>query len=131
MNVTIDEREHRIRAVGSFDKTNVWASGTIIKDRLFFFGMYENRDSNPRDIDTLEAWYTDSNNDFWGGKLDWRSTDNHLLEQLAFSAEDESDTTQYKYNMETATMGESVDQSFDGSGCDREHNRKQEGRDIR
>src|SRR5690606_14122345 len=28
----------------SFYKANVWASGALIKDRLFFFGMYEQRD---------------------------------------------------------------------------------------
>src|SRR3546814_2590261 len=80
--------------------------------------MYENRDSNPRDIDTIEAWYTDSNNDFWGGKLDWRINDNHLLELLAFSDEAESDTTKYNYDWDTATRGASVGQSYDGSGGD-------------
>ncbi|HEY9541069.1 MAG TPA: TonB-dependent receptor [Luteimonas sp.] len=115
---TIDERDRRSRDDGSFYKTNVWASGAIIKDRLFFFGMYENRDSNPRDIDTIEAWYTDSNNDFWGGKLDWRINDNHLLELLAFSDEAESDTTKYNYDWDTATRGDSVGQSYDGSGGD-------------
>src|SRR3546814_2261667 len=80
--------------------------------------MYENRDSNPRYIDTIEAWYTDSNNDFWGGKLDWRINDNHLLELLAFSDEAESDTTKYNYDWDTATRGDSVGQSYDGSGGD-------------
>lgn len=115
---TIDERDRRSRDDGSFYKTNVWASGAILQDRLFFFAMYENRDSNPRDIDTTEAWYTKSNNDFWGGKLDWRITDNHLLELLAFSDETESDTTKYDYDWDDATRGDSTGQSYAGSGGD-------------
>src|SRR3546814_11485322 len=90
---TIDERDRRSRDDGSFYKTNVWASGAIIKYRLFFFGMYENRDSNPRDIDTTEAWYTDSNNDLWAGKLDGRSKPNHPQAQQAFYDDAQSRTT--------------------------------------
>ncbi len=32
----------------SLVKTNVWASGPIVKDKLFFFAMYEARGSSPR-----------------------------------------------------------------------------------
>src|SRR5690606_4329389 len=115
---TLVEVDRRSRDDGSFYKANVWASGALVQDRLFFFGMYEKRDSNPRDIDTIEAWYTDSNNDFWGGKLDWQINDDHSLELLAFSDEVESDTTKYDYDWDTATRGDEVGQSYDGSGGD-------------
>src|SRR3546814_19600081 len=115
---TIDERDRRSRDDGSFYKTNVWASGAIIKDRLFFFGMYENRASNPRDIDTIEAWYTDSNNDLRGGKLDWRINDHHLRELLAFSHGAEYDTTQYNYARDTDNRSAPVGHSTDGPGAD-------------
>ncbi|HBK46133.1 MAG TPA: TonB-dependent receptor, partial [Xanthomonadaceae bacterium] len=31
---------------GTHNKLNVWGSGAIVKDRLFFFGMYEARDTH-------------------------------------------------------------------------------------
>ncbi|WP_140908446.1 TonB-dependent receptor [Cognatiluteimonas lumbrici] len=115
---TIDERDRRSRDDASFYKANVWASGPILKDRLFFFAMYEKRDSDPRDIDTSEAWYTDSNNDFWGGKLDWQINDNHLVELLAFSDKADSSTVNYAYDWDSATRGEATGESFSGSGGD-------------
>ena len=114
----IVERDRTSRDGGSFYKANVWASGALIQDRLFFFGMYEQRDSNPRDIDTVEAWYTDSNNDFWGGKLDWQINDSHLLSLLAFSDKSESDTLNYEYDWDTATRGAAQGGSVAESGGD-------------
>lgn len=115
---TLDERDRRSRDDASFYKANVWASGPIVKDHLFFFAMYEKRDTDPRDIDTSEAWYTDSNNDFWGGKLDWQINDSHLLEFLAFSDKAESQTSKFKYDWDSATRGEPDGESFSGSGGD-------------
>jgi hypothetical protein len=115
---TIDERDRRSRDGGSFYKANVWASGPLVRDRLFFFAMYEMRDSNPRDIDTKQAWYTDSSNDFWGTKLDWQINDNHLVELLAFSDKADSDTSKYNYDWDAGERGRKSGESFDGSGGD-------------
>ena len=115
---TLDERDRRSRDDGSFYKANVWASGAIVKDRLFFFAMYEKRDSDPKDIDTVEAWYTDSNNDFWGGKLDWQINDNHLLELLAFSDKADSATSNYEYDWDSDTRGDKIGESYAGDGGD-------------
>lgn len=116
---TIDERDRTSRDASPLFKTNVWASGPIVQDKLFFFAMYENRDSKSKDVDTTEAWKTKSNNDFWGAKLDWRITDNHLLELLAFSDKVDSETTSYdQYDWDTNDYGPVSGASNAGSGGD-------------
>ena len=115
---SLDERDRTSRDDSSFYKTNVWASGAIVKDRLFFFGMYEVRDSQPRDIDTNEAYFTKGDNDFWGGKLDWRINDNHSLELLAFSDKADSVTSTYDYDWDTSVRGDKTGEASAGSGGD-------------
>jgi hypothetical protein len=115
---SLDERDRTSRDESPLFKTNVWASGPILKDRLFFFAMYEKRDADSQDIDTNEAWKTKSDNDFWGAKLDWRINDDHLLELLAFSDEADSVTTNYRYDWDTADFGERKGISNAGSGGD-------------
>jgi hypothetical protein len=90
---------------------NISLSGPIIEDTLFFYVLY-----NPRDIQADYAsgggtnWYEEESDDaFWGGKIDWNITDSHLLEFTGFS--DERTTTRvrstYDYlTGETGTPGD-------------------------
>lgn len=104
-NGELAARDRTTRDASPFYKANIWASGPIMKDKLFFFAMYEKRKSDPRDIDTTQAWFTRSDNDFWGTKFDWRINDDHLLELLAFSDKSDSATSNYKYTWDTEVLG--------------------------
>ncbi|KAF1699451.1 energy transducer TonB [Pseudoxanthomonas jiangsuensis] len=104
--VPVDYRSSRDSS--SFLKTNVWASGPVIEDKLFLFAMYEQRESDSAYYTSTsgERWNNaESGDGFWGAKLDWNITDNHLLELLAFSDEGESETTTYAYNWDAAELG--------------------------
>ena len=91
----------------SYTKTNVWGSGPLIKDKLFFFAMYEQRDVNSGATNSAGNSWTKgvADNGFWGTKLDWNITDNHSLELMAFSDEGETDSSVYTYNFDNAKVG--------------------------
>lgn len=100
-------------------KANVWASGPIVKDRLFLFAMYEDRDLATRNTNNAgSSWFqSGSENGFWGAKLDWQITDNHLLELLGFSDKDDSLTTTYDYDWGSNVVGDPVgDTTNEGGG---------------
>jgi hypothetical protein len=99
---------------------NIYASGAIIEDTLFFFALY-----NPRNVeseyDSFETGGdrtpTSSDDAFWGAKIDWNITDNHRLEYLIFSDENERTTDVFVAGDDTATSNDTYTGSvFDRSG---------------
>ena len=91
----------------SFFKTNVWASGPVVKDKLFLFAMYEKRDENGHNTsnDALTWFKNEADNGFWGTKLDWNINDNHSLALLAFSDETETTAGAYNYDWDDNVIG--------------------------
>jgi hypothetical protein len=101
-----------------FTKANVWASGPLVKDRLFLFAMYEQRENDQRYTNNVGNTWTDSQtgDGFWGTKLDWIITDDHQLEVLAFSDESDVGLSAFNYNFSTATQGAYQGDSFASNG---------------
>lgn len=108
------------RDSSKFIKANVWASGPIVKDRLFLFAMYEDRDLSGHNTNNAgSSWYENAAEDgFWGAKLDWQITDNHLLELLGFSDKSESLSTAYDYDWDAEQIGSKVGDTTDQGGGD-------------
>lgn len=110
--------------IGSYDEyerrsLTLYGSGPIVKDRLFFFGLYELRDYEPTNTDNLgETIFVGNQDDaFWGGKLDWQINDSHMLELLAFSDQNETVTDNYDFDLETGEqLGYQNTQFIDNGG---------------
>jgi len=84
---------------------NISVGGPIIEDTLFFYMLY-----NPREV--TSEWASSAGNTFnedttddafWGGKLDWNITDDHLLELTAFSDKRTTTGSRWDYDYETGT----------------------------
>jgi hypothetical protein len=91
--------------ISSYDEydrqnVNVYASGPIVKDKLFFFAMYEARDYEKTNTNDTAGRINKGKADdaFWGAKLDWQISDRHLLELLAFSDENSTATRIYGFD---------------------------------
>ncbi len=99
-------------------KLNLFASGAIVKDTLFFFLMYEGRDNKPRntDNDGERITYNNIDSGFWGGKIDWHINDRNLLELTAFSDANNGTGKVYDYDFAAATRGAQTDTVFADTG---------------
>jgi hypothetical protein len=112
-----DDGHFASRDTSSFLKTNVWGAGPIIQDKLFLFAMYEDRDSTSRYTNGYkELRRGQSDNGFWGTKLDWIINDNHSLELLAFSDEAETVTDAYAYDFVNRQAGATSGQTIAEGG---------------
>lgn len=90
-------------------EANIYASGAIIQDTLFFYALYTHRDIE-RDYvplgvnDDLNKY--ESNDPFWGVKVDWQINDDHALELTAFSDQTDNPTATYTDGVLSGTLVE-------------------------
>ncbi|MCI4567400.1 TonB-dependent receptor [Lysobacter sp. CFH 32150] len=109
--------------ISSYDETDerdltLHASGPIIKDRLFFFGMYQLRDNERTNTDDTGGFIFEGSADdaFWGAKLDWQISDSHLLELLAFSDRNHTVTDSYEFDLASGSRGDYQNSQFVNNG---------------
>jgi hypothetical protein len=111
------------RIIGRYDEyenrsATVYASGPIVRDKLFFFALYEARDYNPVNTSNSGTTFFDATEDngFWGAKIDWQINDRNLLELLAFSDENDRKSDSYAFNWRTGERGNYQNTQFTDNG---------------
>jgi len=109
--------------LGRYDEYNrrnydVYASGPIVRDHLFFFALYEFRDYQPVNTNNSGNRIThgDNNDGFWGAKIDWQINDKNLLELLAFSDKNNAVNDSYTFDALSGTAGGFENRQFEDDG---------------
>ena len=87
--------------------TEVYAGFPLIKNHVFFYGLYEARDIKSNYASTnATSFYKDSTkNPFWGYKADYRINDDHRLEFTSFSDSRSTHEKTYDYDWDSHTLG--------------------------
>lgn len=77
---------------------NVWASGALVEDKLFFFGLVNYKD-RVSDYSTATLDYEREASDvLFAAKLDWYITQNHIIEFTGWDNSSDLDTDKYNYS---------------------------------
>ncbi|GAB2887836.1 TonB-dependent receptor domain-containing protein [Microbulbifer echini] len=99
-------------------EANIYASGAIIEDRLFFYALYSNVVENQEyyGITSGRGYKEETKSDFWGVKLDGYINEDHRVEFTAFS--DERDIVEgiYNYDSDTGKTGDYIGDIVYGRG---------------
>jgi hypothetical protein len=63
---------------------NLWASGALIEDTLFFYGLYNPQSGDGSSEDDNSYFENEWDRDMWFTKLDWEINENHSISAMAF-----------------------------------------------
>ncbi|MBA6224263.1 TonB-dependent receptor [Colwellia sp. MB02u-18] len=109
----IEEAGSEYYEVNSEDKTgttnyNLWASGALIQDKLFFFGLV-NQEKRDRDYATFSNFYErEASDTLFAAKIDWYITDEHILEFTGWDNGSDLDTNKRQYSHDTKTKSRNL-----------------------
>ena len=87
----------------------VYVSGPIVKDKLFIYGTFTQRDYTRENFTTSQFNDDKDDDPFWGAKIDWYITDDHSLEVTTFSDKHTTIQKQFAYDSDTDTVGAQKD----------------------
>ena len=96
---------------------DIWASGALWQDRVFFYVLGSNVSSEYEAYGKLSglADFGDNSTSFWGGKLDIYITDDHHIEYTAFTDERDLEEFPFIYTYEEdedGTIRDALGDSF-------------------
>lgn len=89
---------------------DIYLSGPIIPDRLFFYALYSDQTQDQRyaGIQSQRDYSYSVDEGFWGIKLDGYITPDHKVELTAFSDERTAVETGYQFDADTFTRGDLI-----------------------
>ena len=92
------DRFQAYRSANTFDYLtyNVYASGPIIEDKLFFYVLAQGRDDEINDYNTQTSEKIVEDSPMYLAKIDWNVTDSHLLEFTYIDNEQDTETTPFQ-----------------------------------
>ncbi|SFR44579.1 TonB-dependent Receptor Plug Domain [Pseudidiomarina maritima] len=85
---------------------NLWASGALVQDKLFFFGLVNFKDRTSDYTGNTLAYDRDGSDVLYALKLDWYITPDHILEFTGWDNSSDLDTSKYGFDSRTETRGE-------------------------
>ena len=101
-------------------QANIYASGPLWKNKVFFYGLYQLRDTKTEDVVTSGSQHvsTSSEDPFWGIKVDIKPFSGHSLEYTGFRDEARTTSVQAPYDLVTKqkTPGGVAEPTFSDRG---------------
>lgn len=91
----------------SRNEFNVWASGAILEDKLFFYGLYNPRKIVQSDANSGGQNVTVRDDPFFGAKIDFIPFEGHHFEYTYFQDNQGATTKTYDINWPTLGAGQS------------------------
>ena len=100
-------------------RANLWASGALIKDRLFAYGLISYARTDSDTFGSVQATSNASSRNKapqWVLKMDWNITDNNILEFTGFSDKNTTYTDSYENALGSFERGDYLGQGVAESG---------------
>ena len=94
-NITTNNNSHNYDQDISY---NLWASGPILKDKLFFYAMYNPGKTTAFSYGETEAYEDETKDPFYGIKLDFTPFEGHRFEYTRFDTSQQQDRITYDFN---------------------------------
>lgn len=100
----------------TFQEANIWASGAIIDDKLFFYGNYNPRVTDDEWADGSSFLSRTANEDRWFVTLDYQLSENHRIDVTSINYEREGDYATSAYSPDDNSVGAVIGKTKFASG---------------
>ena len=90
----------------TYTEARIWASGALIEDKLFAYGLFSPRKTNYDNRKVTTDNDGEDTSDRWFAKIDWFITDEHVLEFTGMSFKENGSGTTFAYDVATNQVGD-------------------------